>query len=123
MTGRLLKLALGSAVAVLLGTAVLFFTFADPFNWGVVVSSRFTWGKFAEVKTGEEIQTVIERLGDPIQEPNPFSVLTTNPSDPCIHGDCVEYFFAGANFGVSHREAIVITDRNGRVVHAEARQE
>jgi hypothetical protein len=108
---------------------LLFFVFTyitlafDPFKWGLVHSSRFTWEKFAEVKPGEQINTVISRLGEPVRPAEDLSVLTEDPRDPCVKGSCKKYLFAGADWGSTFREAIVIVDQRGTVVHAEARQE
>lgn len=122
-TRRVLRLVFsGAAGAVLLLAAYVFVLF-DPFGWGVVRSRAFTWEKFAAVKRGDQIETVIARLGEPVRKPYDFAVITKDPTDPCVNGGCKEYIFAGANWAASYKEAIVITDRNGRVIHAQARQE
>ena len=38
-------------------------------------------------------------------------------------GGCRKYLFAGALFGATFKEAIVITDSGGHFIHAGARQE
>ena len=114
---------LGVALFFLLVSGLYFFTLFDPFEWGGVHSSNFTWGKFASVKKGEHIEAVIARLGQPVCEPYAISVISRNPNDPCVAGGCKEYIFAGANWGASYKEAIVITDQMDRVIQAHARQE
>jgi hypothetical protein len=114
---------LGTALFFLLVAGLYFFTLFDPFEWGVVRSSNFTWEKFASVKKGEHIEAVIARLGQPVRKPYAISVMTRSPHDPCVAGSCKEYIFAGANWGASYKEAIVITDQMGRVIQAHARQE
>jgi hypothetical protein len=95
----------------------------DPFKWGRVHSAKFTWEKFANVKEGERIEAVIDRLGAPVRPAEPYRVMTVDPHDPCVRGVCRKYLFAGALWGATFREAIVITDSGGQVIHAEARQE
>lgn len=113
----------GAVSFCLLVAGLYFFTLFDPFEWGIVRSSNFTWEKFASVKKGEHIEAVIARLGQPLRKPYVISVMTRNPHDPCVAGDCKEYIFAGANWGASYKEASVITDQMGRVIKAHARQE
>jgi hypothetical protein len=113
------RVVFGSLLAI---GACLFFLF-DPFNWGVTQSRQFTWEKFASVKPGERIEKVIARLGPPVRRPYTYSVMTTDPVDPCVTGECKEYLFAGAKWGMSYREAIVIVDEKGYVTYAEDRQE
>ena len=118
--------ALGALLGGLAAVAFIsgyFFVLFDPFAWGVIQSRNFTWQRFATVKEGEPIQAVIARLGEPVRQPYDFTVIIKNRGDPCASGGCKEYIFAGARWGASYKEAIVIADRNGRVVHAQARQE
>jgi hypothetical protein len=115
----LLRIVAGSLLAIGLSLFILL----DPYEWGVIESREFTWGKFASVKNGEPIEAVIARLGQPVRKPYEISVMTTDPNDPCVPKKCVEYLFAGARWGVSYKEAIVITDHRGYVVNAQARQE
>jgi hypothetical protein len=110
------------AVAVLAAAGWIVLIF-DPYEWGVVQSRDFTWEKFATIEKGEQIETVIARLGPPVRKPLQYTVLTNDPADPCIRGRCMQYIFAGANWGASYQEAIVIADARGRVVLAQARQE
>lgn len=95
----------------------------DPFGWGPIHSQRFSWEKFSTVREGEAISSVIERLGEPVEEPTPYTAMTLDVSDPCRSGTCMKYLFASAAWGASFKEAIVITDSKGYVIHAEARQE
>jgi hypothetical protein len=107
----------------LLGCFLYIVLVFDPFNWGSMRSSRFTWEKFSTIKEGDEINKVIASLGAPIEAPENFSIILGSPSDPCSSGHCKKYLFAGAAWGASFKEAIVIVDSTGHVVHAEARQE
>ena len=106
-----------------LGAAVWMVLILDPYEWGVVQSEHFTWEKFAAVHEGERVEDVISRLGAPVRGPDRLEALTRDPADPCVRGHCMEYIFAGANWGASYKEAIVIADEHGRVVFAHARQE
>lgn len=112
--------ALAGIVFIAFGFVVLI---ADPFSWGVVTASRFSWEEFDSIQVGEPIEAVVKRLGEPIQEPESLIVLTEDPKDPCFQGGCRKFLFAGARFGSSFKEAVVIVDRSGVVVHAVARQE
>jgi hypothetical protein len=118
--GRIVKLlVVGLAVALF----VCIVLFIDPFEWGAVQSATFTWQEFEKVRNGDRIESVVERLGEPVRPPTSFVVLTTNPDDPCVAGGCKEYIFAGALWGATFKEAIVIVDPKGYVIHAVARQE
>jgi hypothetical protein len=115
----IVSLLLGLSFCLLVG--LYYFMLFDPFGWGIVQSSRFTWESFASVKRGEPIEAVVNRLGEPVRKPEEISVMTTTA--PCVNGGCKEYIFAGADWGASYKEAIVIVDRTGRVLYAIARQE
>jgi hypothetical protein len=95
----------------------------DPFKWGLVYSDRFTWHEFEEINKGDSIESVISRFGEPVRPAESYVVLTQEPKDPCVAGGCQKYVFAGAVWGATFKEAIVITDAKGFVVHAVARQE
>jgi hypothetical protein len=124
MRKRTLVVLVSSIVAsCLLGVGLYLFVIFDPFEWGVVQSHDFTWEKFASVKPGEPIDSVITKLGKPVREPSTITIITTDPGDPCTSGGCKKYLFAGARWGASFKEAIVIVDPNGRVLNALARQE
>ena len=107
----------------LLVAGLYLFTLFDPFEWGIVHSSNFTWEKFASVKRGEHVDAVIARLGQPVRKPYTILIMSRSSNDPCVSGGCKEYIFAGANWGASYKEAIVITDLTDRVIQAQARQE
>jgi hypothetical protein len=107
----------------LLAVGLYLFVIFDPFEWGVVRSHDFTWEKFASVKPGEPIDSVIAKLGNPVREPSTITIIETGPGDPCASGGCKKYLFAGARWGASFKEAIVIVDQKGRVLNALARQE
>jgi hypothetical protein len=121
---RIVARIVGLLVIVL---AVILFVYIillfDPFGWGLVQSDTFTWEEFEKVRNGDRIESVVERLGEPVRPPTIFVVLTTNPDDPCFAGGCKEYIFAGAIWGATFKEAIVIVDQKGYVIHAVARQE
>lgn len=95
----------------------------DPWGWGKIRSSKFSWDKFSEIKVGEDIDAVIDLLGAPVRPAEPLTVLTNNPRDPCLEGGCKKYLFAGGAWGPTFKEAIVIVDSHRRVVSANARQE
>ena len=95
----------------------------DPFSWGTVRSSKFTWEKFDNVKEGQAIDSVVALLGPPVRPPEDFSMLTDDPGDVCVSGGCRKYIFAGADLGVSFKEAIVIAGPDGRIVSTQIRQE
>jgi hypothetical protein len=123
MKHLIIILGLAVLVAAVLAAAGWVVLILDPYEWGVVQSRNFTWEKFATVKKGEHIETVIASLGPPVRKPLQFTVWTDDPADPCVRGRCMQYIFAGANWGASYKEAIVIADERGRVVLARARQE
>jgi hypothetical protein len=125
MTKKKVVIWMGAVCFVIfLVAACLYIIFlVDPFKWGLEHSSRFTWEKFSKVREGESIEAVINNLGAPIRPAQPLRVMTVDPRDPCVRGVCRKYLFAGALWGATFREAIVITDSRGHVVHAEARQE
>jgi hypothetical protein len=116
----------GLAIAFL---AVLFLLFSyivlsyDPMGWGKVQSSRFSWAEFHQIKTGDPIDEIVQRLGDPIRPAESLTTMTTDPSDPCVRSRCTKYLFAGGLWGPTFKEAVVIVDGNGRVVNAIDRQE
>jgi len=105
------------------GILLYYFVIFDPFQWGLVQSERFTWQVFETVRAGDRIDSVIERLGQPVRPPEEIAVLTQDPSDSCFAGGCKKYVFAGAVWGATFKEAIVIAGPKGDVVYAVARQE
>jgi len=121
--GRIFVAVVISLTGVILALCLYVVLIIDPFGWGEVHSSKFSWDKFSRVKEGDAIDSVVRSLGDPVEPPKPFSFILTSASDPCRSGGCRRYLFAGAAWGASYKEAIVIVDSRGRVVHAEARQE
>lgn len=124
MTIRTTTVLVASGLSGLLLAGAYFFIIFDPFKWGVVQSKNFSWERFATIHEGDSIDDVIKVLGDPVEKPTALNVVTTDPTDRCIvGGGCTEYRFAGARWGASYKEAIVFTDRTGRVVMAQARQE
>src|SRR3977135_3316438 len=94
MKKRILASLAALAVAVALCVAITYaaLTF-DPFGWGRVASSKFSWDKFATVRTGENIKSVIEGLGEPIRPAESIMALTSNQNDPCLRGTCKKYLF------------------------------
>lgn len=123
MNRLIVTVCVGLLAVVVLSAVGWVVLILDPYEWGVVQSRNFTWEKFAAVKKAEQIETVIARLGPPVRKPLQFTVLTDDAADPCIRARCMQYIFAGANWGASYKEAIVIADERGRVVLAQARQE
>lgn len=118
-----LRLLLSVGCVFFVAAAVYNLLLFDPFEWGVVRSEHFTWEKFSSVKEGDQIDRVIKSLGEPIRRSVEIEVMTTNPNDPCSSGGCRQYLFAGARWGASYKEAIVVTDSDGKVLFARARQE
>jgi hypothetical protein len=121
--GRIAVAVAISLTGVLLAFCLYVIFILDPFNWGEVHSPKFSWDKFSQVKEGDAIDGVIRSLGDPVEPPKPFSFIITSASDPCGSGGCRRYLFAGAAWGASYKEAIVIVDSKGRVIEAMVRQE
>src|SRR6185295_859002 len=117
----IVRLALGAVLGSALLVVIYAFVIFDPFEWGLVQSEHFTWEKFSSVKKGDDIDRVVAFLGKPVRGPVKIEVLTSDPHDPCFTGDCTKYFFAGARWGASYKEAIVIADKNGFVLLAQAR--
>jgi hypothetical protein len=117
LLGGLLLLSLALAAS-----AYIIFV-VDPLKWGLVQSERFTWEEFGKVKRGDQIESVVERLGQPVRPAENFAVLTEDSRDPCAAGGCKKYIFAGAIWGATFKEAIVIADPRGNVIHAVTRQE
>jgi hypothetical protein len=95
----------------------------DPFKWGVVQSDKFTWQKFSTVKEGDKITSVVDRLGQPVWPAEDITLIRHDPSDPCVSEGCKKYVFAGAFWGATFKEAIVIADPKENVIFTEARQE
>jgi len=126
MKARIVLLSFGSllllGVLLFVGFSYVVLRF-DPYRWGVVHSSGFSWPKFAQVKKGEQISAVISRLGEPIRPSEPLTVLTADRNDPCTAGGCRTYRFAGGKWGPTFKEAIVVTNSQGVVIHTEVRQE
>jgi hypothetical protein len=125
MTKKKIVIWLGGLcfVVILVAAWFYFIILVDPFKWGLVRSPRFTWEKFGKIREGDDIEAVIKNLGTPIRPAEQYRVMTVDPRDPCVRGICRKYLFAGALWGATFREAIVITDSSGHVIHAEARQE
>lgn len=113
-----LTLTFGALAAA---TAYIVLVF-DPFKWGLVQSENFSWARFQEVKKGDRIDAVVERLGQPVEVSEPLSVLTDSSRDPCARG-CKKYVFAGALWGATFKEAFVMVDSKGNVIHAIVRNE
>ena len=112
---------LGAGLTI--GVAFYIILLYDPLGWGIVHSQNFGWQKFASIKTGDRIDFVIETLGEPVRPPEDYTVLTEDPRDPCTAGGCKKYVFAGALWGATFKEAIVITDPRGYVIKSFTRPE
>lgn len=109
--------ALGLAVVLFLCLAWCLLVI-NPFEWGAVQSSSFTWNKFEHIKTGDQIDVVIRELGEPISPPSSYK--TNMPggalADCGANSQCKAYRFAGTLL-IGGREAIVIANVNsGRVL-------
>ncbi len=92
---RAAPLIAGSLVILLIITIYVIIVF-DPFKWGIVQAERFTWEEFGRIKEGDRVDSVVQRLGPPVQPAEDFEVLTKDPRDPCITGGCKKCVFAGA---------------------------
>lgn len=106
-----------AAVLVVVGVVLLFgwVWLYDPLNWRAVTSDRFSWAAFRSVKAGEDIRSVVAKLGPPVHPPSSVKALYEGP---CYAAPCREYRFSTASgWSVAPvREAIVIADVQGRVV-------
>lgn len=106
------KLIAGLAFLLLIGGA--WFLFANPFNVGVQKSEHFTAAKFDAVRNGERIEDVVRRLGKPVS-------ITKNTGFPgvCRQDECDMYAFTGlpAAWVIGHKEAWLVVNHEGRVVH------
>ncbi|MEO7417874.1 MAG: hypothetical protein ABI163_12500 [Thermoanaerobaculia bacterium] len=115
MKGRRLVFFLLAVASVV---ALLWFGIANPFNFFVPRSSRFSTSGFREIKLGTPIGEVVKLLGEPVK------VVKGNRFDPACVG-CVAFCFMGEPPGwvVSFQEAWIIADQRGHVVrvffHAE----
>lgn len=105
---------IAAAVTFVLLICGAWFVFANPFNVGVQKSEHFTEAKFDAIRNGERIDDVIRRLGKPVS-------ITKNAGFPglCRADECGMYAFTGspAAWVIGHREAWVVVDRQGRVLH------
>src|ERR1700743_2881481 len=105
---------LAVALSLLICVAIVSVVFVNPFNWGVRKSEHFTEARFNAIREGEPITVVIGRLGEPL-------TITKNIVFPgvCGAGECDLYEFAAfaSRWVVAHREAWVLVDHKGRVVH------
>jgi len=109
-SGLRFRLAFTSVVAFLLLAA--FVVCFNPWNWGVVTSSRFTWQRFDTIKAGDSEQTVISVLGEPIRVR-----AHRNSHSFCAAGECKTYVFAArrSSLFLSYQEAWVVVGRDGHV--------
>lgn len=112
---RFVLLSLALVLFICLAWVVLVI---NPFEWGAVQSSHFSWERFEHIKAGDQIDVVVRELGEPISPPGTYR---TNMPGGVLAGcgensQCKIYKFAGTLlFG--GREAIVITNVNsGRVL-------
>lgn len=97
---------------------VLVVVVVDPFRWGEIYSSKFTWDKFEKIQTGESILVVMDSLGKPVSPPGPYR---TNMPGGAL-ADCGEptkcdtFRFSKTIF-IGGREAVVVaSSKDGRVL-------
>jgi len=106
-----------AAVLIVAGLLLLFawMWLYDPWKWGVLTSDRFSWGAFRTVKEGQDIRSVVAKLGAPVHPPSNVKALF---GGPCQAAPCLEYRFSTpSGWSIAPvREAIVIADGKGRVV-------
>lgn len=62
------KLGVLLVVGLIIGSLIYVVAIFDPFKWGLEQSERFSWSSFEEIKKGDRIGEVIERLGQPVLE-------------------------------------------------------
>lgn len=100
------------AVAFVFLLAGTWFLFANPFNMGVPKSEHFTAAKFDAVRNGEAIEDVVRRFGKPLS-------VTKDSGGFCGEGHCDLYAFTGlpAAWVIGHKEAWVVVNHEGRVIH------
>ena len=89
---------------------IIWIGLANPFNWFVRSSSKFTLKDFPAIQKGSRIEDAIARLGPPI------AVVREGPALGCP--DCSAYYFLGdpPPWLLSFREAWVLVDKQGWVV-------
>jgi hypothetical protein len=126
-SGSGLQSLVGVVLVAVVGYIHFFF---DPLCLGTAKSASFSWEEFRQIRPDQSIQEVIDKLGNPIREPEPLRII--NPSngedrDPCYPDLCHTYRFAGrSDFAwlvAGYREAIVTVGLDGRVVGTVERQE
>jgi hypothetical protein len=104
--------AIACTLVVLCGTLLI--VLVNPFNWGVQRSEHFTQEKFDSIRMGESIGEVTKDLGRPIG-------VTNRVGFPgiCREGECAIYTFTGkaSRWVLSYKEAWVVVNQQGRVVH------
>lgn len=119
MRRRIVAVALITAALLLVISLSWVAIVINPFEWGAVQSSGFTWEKFDEIRPGQPMARVIETLGEPIEAPTIYVSATGNERTRICSetGRCRQYQFAGIQL-VGGREAIVIADaRAGTVIN------
>ncbi len=103
-----------TVVVIVLLIAGAWFLFANPFNIGVQKSEHFTVAKFDTIRNGERIEEVVRRLGKPVS-------ITKSTGFPgiCRQDECDMYAFTGspAAWVIGHKEAWLVVNHDGRVVH------
>jgi hypothetical protein len=83
---------------------------ANPMNFFVRRSDRFSFEEFESIKSGTRIEEAVARLGKPI-------AVVTGPDDISCP-KCTAYYFLGdpPSWVLSFREAWLLVDTKGRVV-------
>jgi hypothetical protein len=105
-----IRLAAGAAFICIVSS--LFVWIFNPWNWGVMQSSRFSWRRFYDVRKGEPVAHVMRELGAPVRISSHVNNATF-----CSSGRCSTYVFAArrSKWLISYQEAWVIVDAQGRV--------
>jgi hypothetical protein len=101
-------------VALLLFVGATLFVIANPFNWGVRKSARFSFRRFTRIERGMTVEQAIVLLGQPLHVVNGIEPpLCPSPST------CRNFVFAdeAKPWVVAYKKAWVIVDQNGRVVN------
>lgn len=109
---RYYKPVLACAGAALVAWFLLWMIIANPFNFFVHKSDRFSSASFRTIKPGTPISSAISLLGNPIE------VMPLAPDADCFN--CSIYYFMGnpAPWLVGFEEAWLIVDAKGTVVQA-----
>ena len=103
-----MKLLIGVLLVAALGLSGLYLWVINPWDWFVPQSPRFDVVRFENIEIGDEIDAVIDALGEPTRVNSHFG--------PCE--GCVAYQFSGPppDWLVGSTKAWVVADSEGRIV-------